>query len=260
MSSLNSKFNINEFIKYLNSGIMLDSIKGHYKDDNTLVTNVDIYINDAFHLFCQKNNINTPIISEENISSWRTNGLFPCFVIDPVDGTKELAQGRSDWSVSIAYLNSSRVDDPLSFGWVYQLTKDRLFSSSTAITNKARPGEAPKLLVSRTEFSTGIFEGVSSHFNIDVAEMGSIALKLGNLVSGDCDLVITARPKSLWDIAAGVIMLAQSDGHFYQGLPAQQISTFQDELTYNSPMLFGRDEFVELGVDIVNYISKKDRT
>ena len=154
MSSFNHKFNIIEFVKYLNSGLKLENIKSQYKDDNTLVTNVDIFINDAFHLFCKENNIDIPIISEENISSWRTSGFFPCFVIDPVDGTKELAQGRSDWSVSIAYLNSSRVDDPLSSGWVYQLTKGILFSSLTNSPMKARPSEGPKLLVSRTKTLT----------------------------------------------------------------------------------------------------------
>ena len=96
-----------------------------------------------------------------------------------------------------------------------------------------------KVLVSRTEFNDGLFDCISSIENLEIVPMGSIALKLGKLSYFECDLVISFRPKSIWDIAAGLVLTSRNNGVFYcEGLE-NPITHFQGELTYKSPMLFG---------------------
>ena len=164
-----------------------------------------------------------------------------------------------DWSVSIAYLNSLNIGDKLNRGWVYQLTKDKLYCESSTDPLGQPNREKPRLLVSRTEFKSGVFENIAEKFDVEVVEMGSIALKLGKLCLGECDLVITTKPKSIWDIAGGLALLSKAGGYFYQGAPIQEISVFQSELTYNSPMLFGNKKFLDVGLAIVNYLSSKGK-
>lgn len=67
-------------------------IKINKKDDGTSVTNIDIEINKII----SKKLVGFKIISEENVEN---NLSFPSFVIDPVDGTKELIKDNNQWSI-----------------------------------------------------------------------------------------------------------------------------------------------------------------
>ena len=95
MKRPNENMNMDRFFKQVKSDVDLKEINARYKDDNTIVTDIDLRINELFHLHCKKFLLDIPIISEESLDSWNRLGSFPCFVIDPVDGTKELAQGSA---------------------------------------------------------------------------------------------------------------------------------------------------------------------
>ena len=75
------------------------------------------------------------MLSEENVvGEDDIDKLLPAFIIDPIDGTKDLIRGNGEWSISIAYLNSSKFDDPLNSGWVYQPHLDNLYSRKKSLS------------------------------------------------------------------------------------------------------------------------------
>jgi len=230
---------IPKFFEKIKSNGKFSEIESSIKNDGTPVTNIDFYINNAFYSFCNEHNLDIPIFSEESPLPDSRLNIFPCFVIDPVDGTKDLIKGNGEWSISIAYLNSLSISDSENTGWVYRPSKDKLYCVDSGVSEPRRADDPLRVLVSRTEFDDGLFDNLKDVGIFNVEPMGSIALKLGILGCGDCDLVITFRPKSLWDIAAGVTINNRNGGVFYSGNFDSEVTRFQSELTYKSPMLFG---------------------
>ena len=234
---------IPEFFELVKSSVDFSKYSTSYKGDGSPVTEVDLLINDLFFNFCKDNELNYPIISEESFDNLSDKGVLeslPAFIIDPVDGTKDLIRGNGEWSISIGFLNSTDIKDPLSRGWIYQPSKDKVFSSLKNSPDLAcNEAKDLNVLVSRTEFNDGLFDSLKDSGGFNIIPMGSIALKLGMLSSGECDLVITFRPKSLWDLAAGLVLSSRNYCYSFIGRTDRPITHFHGELTYKSPMLFG---------------------
>ena len=74
---------------------------------------------------------------------------------------------------------------------------------------------------------------------IELVPMGSIALKLAYLAYGKCDGIITLRKKSIWDIAAGLVLLSRTKKHFFSDHTGSDILNFNDDILYNPPLIFG---------------------
>lgn len=141
---------------------------------------------------------------------------FPTYVVDPIDGTREFVDGRAEFVISIAYLNSDDISDKKNEAWI--LNPLTGFEMTTNDLRETKSQHDLKLgLVSRSEWQAGEY----SHDQLEVVKLsplGSIAYKLGVLASGACDFVISKKPKSIWDIAAGVILLDRLGYKFYEEL------------------------------------------
>lgn len=174
---------------------------GHFeikeKIDKTLVTNVDIYISD---LFKEKIIQKYPFLnfySEEDTESFQ----FPMVILDPIDGTKELALGVGECAVSFGIYFSGRFDDERNFSWIFNPFNGFCISSSDSVVkSKTLYGKKFLALISRTESEKGLFENDDKTIYHSI---GSIAYKLGLLAAGSADFVISRRPKNIWDIMAG---------------------------------------------------------
>lgn len=178
-------------------------LKKFSKDDGSPVTKFDLELSKRLDE-CLSGHAH--VLCEEGSHQLK----FPCFVIDPIDGTKELVKGIPEFAVSIAYLNSENVSDPLSWGWIYQPLLRLEFSSRHHFdwnNNRHHLEQRQILFVSRTELESGLWKGIEN-----ARPMGSIALKLGYLSAGVCSEVQSKKPKNIWDIAAGVIVLNQAGG------------------------------------------------
>jgi myo-inositol-1(or 4)-monophosphatase len=189
-------------------------IKIENKTDGTKVTNVDIEIN---RIICEKFK-GCHIISEENSE----NSLkFPAIVVDPVDGTKELIKGNKQWTISIAYIADM---EHWNNSYAAILNVHDLEFNNIAIDRN-------DILVSRSEIEKGLYNKMPGQYNA----IGSIAYKLKLLSLGKGKAVITKRPKSLWDIAAGTILAHKMGINFYEN--GVQISSFE-KIRYTSPMIW----------------------
>ena len=144
--------------------------------------------------------------------------IFPCAILDPIDGTRELAKGRAECAVSLALMKSPELSDPDNYGWLYNPFSGFSLDSDTpfvASNNKSLQNVLG--MVSRLEFEKGYFKDfLNIDPRIEITPRGSIAFKLGLLASGGCDFVLSLSPKNIWDIAAGAVLCAQRGIKMYQ--------------------------------------------
>jgi myo-inositol-1(or 4)-monophosphatase len=200
------------------------------KSDNTVLTKIDSALSD----FC-KHHPSTKgfhFYSEEEHDEL----VFPALVVDPIDGTLELIEGRPECAVSIAWMPSPK----LSEGFAVLFNPFSGFSLTTDQTPSWKPRrskDSPLGMVSRTEWA----KGGSIAAEPLLVPRGSIAFKLGLLASGACDYVVSRRPKNIWDIAAGTMLCHQRGMEFWSaGKRVESLGIAQ----YEAPLIWARPEFI----------------
>jgi len=133
------------------------------------------------------------------------------FVVDPIDGTKPFIKGEPEFTVSLAIVQNG---EPV-VGVVYNPAKDDMYSGAKGEGvclngDKITPQTALKslstqeCLISHSERKKGLWEAFEGLFLM--RPVGSIAYKLAMVAAGQSDFMVTFRPKSEWDCAAGHIM------------------------------------------------------
>jgi 3'(2'), 5'-bisphosphate nucleotidase len=197
------------------------------KDDKSPLTEADKKANEIINSFLILTRI--PIISEENKQTeysirktWNT-----CWVVDPVDGTKEFIKRNGEFTVNIALVTEGR---PL-LGVIYvpeskvlyfadvdknEGFKAELNSHKTSIEDileKARPLE-PKdrnsnpiqVVGSRSHMSQETLDFMdslkSNGTQVEVVSKGS-SLKFCLIAEGNADVYPRFAPTMEWDTAAG---------------------------------------------------------
>jgi myo-inositol-1(or 4)-monophosphatase len=176
-----------------------------YKKDNSIVTALDLEISNLFRDTLHDYFPEISFFSEEDHQKLS----FPTFILDPVDGTKELAEGRDDWVVSFGLYFSADFLDEKNFSWIFNPNTQEEVCSELQLNTSIKQNTAKdRILVSRTEYRHGLFE------NQKVEPVGSIAYKLLLLIKGEATKVISKRPKNVWDIAAGTHILLKAEYEF----------------------------------------------
>lgn len=168
-----------------------------FKKDSSPITDFDLKVHNLFQELAD--DLGVHLLSEEGSHELK----YPCFILDPLDGTKEFVAGIPECAVSFAYFNSADITDDANFAWIYNpFTREEINSEQLpAVSTRAE-----KTLVSRTEYKAGL------HEDGEIKAVGSIAYKLLLLIEGNCNQVISKRPKNIWDIAAGTYMVVKSGG------------------------------------------------
>ena len=212
------------------------------KEDDSPVTEMDIYISDLIKDIFSKALPDYHFFSEEDQKSFE----FPAIILDPIDGTREFAAGIPECAVSLAVMNSPEIDDPKNFGWIFNPLTGFEISTSDSWGRLPRlppvPPNAKCLsgLVSRVEWSQGLFrEDIFKEMFL--TPRGSVAFKLGLLAAGSVDFVLCRRPKYIWDIAAGALIAVSRglEGRSHRG-PITELSQirFQEAYVWASPSSF----------------------
>jgi len=172
-----------------------------YKGPDDPVTELDLKISQIFSDYCKTRSIN--FLSEEEKEQKIS---LPMIIIDPIDGTREFVKKIPEYSCSVAFLNSPSIEDIHNWGWIYN--PHYVFQSRKDQTNKLLG------LISRTEYEKKLFS-VCENEIARLVPVGSIAYKLFLLSVGECDFVVSKKPKNIWDIAAGTILCRQKGIKFY---------------------------------------------
>jgi len=202
-------------------------IKIEYKDDNSPLTEADKRANDVINSYLIKTGI--PIISEENKQTdynvrknWRT-----CWIVDPVDGTKEFIKRNGEFTVNIALITNGKPD----LGVIYvpaiktiyvanvnkkeafkselvshTSTLEEVFNCSTMLSPKVLKSEKIQVVGSRSHMSQetlDFVETLKKEVNeVEIVTKGS-SLKFCLVAEGNADVYPRFAPTMEWDTAAG---------------------------------------------------------
>lgn len=195
-----------------------------HKNDNSPITLADKRANNVINKILLKTGI--PIISEENKEvAFNERATWDrCWIVDPLDGTKEFINRNGEFTVNIALIDGSEpvlgvifvpVSNLLYASIVPQkkLWKQKLTQQEHLITEQ-EPFLRPKkttnqkvvVLKSRSHLNTEteilINELKASKPNIELVSIGS-SLKFCLIAEGKADLYPRLAPTMEWDTAAG---------------------------------------------------------
>lgn len=220
-----------------------------YKLDGSPLTVADTSANDII-VDCLKDT-NIPLISEElEIAPFSVRKNYQkCWMIDPLDGTKEFVNRNGQFTVNIALLENQK---PI-FGVIYipetkelyYTKKHKLFKvvfkddySDVFIENHSveivrKKNTSLKVAVSKSHLSehtnTYINELKKTHMDIETTALGS-SLKFCYLAEGIVDVYPRLSPTMEWDTAAGHAICNAV------GIKVNVWGT-NDEVVYNKPDL-----------------------
>lgn len=131
-----------------------------------------------------------------------------CWLVDPIDGTRDFLRGRSGWSVSVALVSGGR---PL-IGLLYAPARGEEW---TAIAGQGAWRNGARLTASqRTDFRGARVPADSlppqDRDLVMVDKPNSIALRIAMVGADEADLVATLRWGFEWDIAAATLIAREA--------------------------------------------------
>ena len=167
-----------------------------------------------------------PILSEEAVESF--NGANPngqYWLVDPLDGTKEFVKRNDEFTVNIALINKGM---PI-LGVVYAPALDLMYTAiegggafkqykdtqKQSIHINQHPAGPIKIVGSRSHSDDKLTQWLKQYTDYVMLHMGS-SLKICLVAEGKADIYPRLGPTSLWDTAAGHIVLKEAGGNLIQ--------------------------------------------
>jgi len=206
-------------------GLLAAPLEVRAKDDHSPVTQVDREVDAFLHRELRLLLPGSGWLSEETADDRARLGRDLTWIVDPIDGTKELVAGRAEIAVSIGLVRSGR---PVAAAVGNPATGERgtWVEGGVPVFEKlaARPGPSSlaqaEAIVSRTETEEGALSDLGA-LVASLRPVGSVAYKLLRVASGVDALTFSVRPKSEWDVCGGVGLL-EAAGRAYLRLDGGQ--------------------------------------
>lgn len=230
------------------------------KQDNTPLTKADKEANAIINVFLDRTLI--PIISEENkeINYEKRKLWKQCWIVDPLDGTKEFLKKNNEFTVNIALVENGKpilgvIFSPISKELYYANVLDKKaykitisngydysenwFDDTYRITPQKTDNAVLKVIGSRSHMNDDtkkFINNLSAHYSsIAIISKGS-SLKFCLIAEGKADIYPRFAPTMEWDTAAGQAICEAV------GIHVISKNTLQG-LTYNKPNLLN-SEFI----------------
>ncbi|NED99587.1 3'(2'),5'-bisphosphate nucleotidase CysQ [Phytoactinopolyspora halotolerans] len=162
------------------------------------------------------------VLSEEADDDERRLDADRVWIIDPLDGTREYAEGRSDWAVHVALWQ--RADADTARASAGGAPAGRLVAGAVALPGRATtlstdtvqppvpPSPLPgtpgadrrwRIAVSRSR-APEVAERAAAALDAELVPMGSAGYKVASVVLGEVDAYVHAGGQYQWDSAAPV--------------------------------------------------------
>lgn len=138
------------------------------------------------------------MLSEESPDDLARLRARRVWVIDPLDGTREYADGRADWAVHVAL----SIDGVPAVGAVAQPDLDRVVATPGA-KGAGASDRRRILVVSRTRPPERAAR-LAEQLGADLLEMGSAGAKAMAVIAGEADLYFHEGGQREWDNCAPV--------------------------------------------------------
>ncbi len=226
--NINELKNLTEKLKetFLIAGqIALDlrskGLKTKIKSDNSPVTNADLEVDRLFKEKINQITPNMPLISEESVILSKKNNYNNFWLVDPIDGTKDYINNRSEFTLNAALINNL---EPV-IGIIYAPAKKKLFYSygngfafvefenekkKLDCKKKTKLGEV-YALTSSSEPSDQILK-VHKSFNVKKFTNMRSSYKFCVIATGEFDIYAAKARAYEWDIAAGHAIVKHAGG------------------------------------------------
>src|SRR3990167_115346 len=200
----------------------MDKVEITEKSINDFVTQVDKMSEETIISHIKKAYPDHSIMSEESGYQKGFNEDY-CWVIDPLDGTRNFMHGYPHFSISIAVMKNNVTE----LGLVYDPIRQELFTATRgqgAYVNSRRMRISAAKRLGQTLIATGFpfrsKENIKSYLNIfekiftkcgDIRRAGSAALDLAYVAAGRLDGFWESNLFN-WDMAAGALMIKEAGG------------------------------------------------
>ncbi|HVQ35299.1 MAG TPA: inositol monophosphatase family protein [Candidatus Bathyarchaeia archaeon] len=187
-------------------------LKGDGSPVTDLDRDVDLFLRDELTKLAPESGW----LSEESPDDGSRRTAPYAWIVDPIDGTKELIAGRDEIAISVALVRlgavvAAAVVNPLrAERGVWLEGEDAIFEGLTRRPPATSLAQA-SVIVSRTESEGGDLRGLEGIFGA-VREVGSVAYKLLRVAAGADDLTYSVRPKREWDVCGGVGLVRAAGG------------------------------------------------
>lgn len=194
----------------------LDRLKISRKNDNSIVTNVDILVNEVvmdvlLHARPRYSFLSEEIGEKKGEDSYR-------WIVDPLDGTSNFVHGLSDWNISIALEDLEK--NEIIAGIIYNPVKNEMFCAEKgcgAYMNNRRLRVSTRnkisdafIAVKKLQMKEGL---LAERICAGVRKLGSSSTNFAYLAAGKFDVFfLEQNSKNIWDVAAGLILLKEAGG------------------------------------------------
>ncbi|QYU68810.1 3'(2'),5'-bisphosphate nucleotidase CysQ [Leptolyngbya sp. 15MV] len=177
------------------------------------------------------------LLSEESKDTPERLRKRRVWIVDPVDGTREYGEGRSDWAVHVALA----VDGVAEVGAVALPGLDLVLRSDQP---GALPpaGTPPRMVVSRTRPAAEAV-AVAEAIGAELIPMGSAGAKAMAVVRGEADIYLHTGGQYEWDSCAPVAV-ARAHGLHCSRVDGSPLAYNQAD-TYMPDLLICRPEWAE---------------
>ncbi len=167
------------------------------------------------------------LLSEEEKDNKVRCGMSRVWIVDPVDGTREYGESRTDWAVHIALA----IDGEPVLGAVALPGLGVVMRSDEPVPVPPAPAKL-RMVVSRTRPAREATE-VAERIGAELVPMGSAGAKAMAVIRGEADIYLHSGGQYEWDSCAPV---AVALGH---GLHCSRIDG--SPLVYNCPDVYMPD-------------------
>ncbi len=171
------------------------------------------------------------VLSEEEDADPVRLGRSRVWIVDPLDGTREYGEGRSDWAVHVGLA----VDGVATAGAVALPGLGETFGADDACRVPAPAPARLRMLVSRTRPAAEAVR-VAAGLGATLLPMGSAGAKAMAVVRGEADIYLHSGGQHEWDSCAPVAVARAA------GLHASRLDG--SALRYNAPGAFLPDLLV----------------
>ncbi len=201
--------------------LYMKEIRIEYKEDNSPVTEADKNANDIIVSGIKKEFPDMGILAEESFDDLSRIEKRYCFLVDPLDGTKEFIKGNDEFTVNIALTEWGKpiggviyvpVYKELYYGWKGEGAFSLINGEKKHLHVSKRIGNI-RLAKSRTHHSPMLDELISKN-NINHVIVAGSAYKGCLLARGDVEAYYRFGRTMEWDTAAMEIIVTEAGGIF----------------------------------------------
>ena len=188
------------------------------------------------------------LLSEESQCDGSRLDRARVWIIDPVDGTREYGEGRTDWAVHVAMA----VDGAPAIGAVALPGLGKVLRTDQPVAVPPAP-ERLRLVVSRTRPAAEAV-AVADALGAELVPMGSAGAKAMSIIRGEADIYLHSGGQYEWDSCAPVAV-ALAHGLHCSRIDGSPLIYNQADV-YMPDLLICRPEHAGLVLGLVRDLSR----